>query len=57
MHRRSPPPTSVGTAPFGLVVGRTPVAAVCHSVLGSTSTGNRELELAEAWEAEDLVKG
>jgi hypothetical protein len=32
--RRSPPLASVGTAPFGLVVGRTPVAAFCHGVLG-----------------------
>jgi hypothetical protein len=44
-------------APFGLVVGRTPVAAVCHEVLVSTSIGNRELGLEKAWKAEDLVKG
>jgi hypothetical protein len=44
-------------APFGLVVGQTPVAAVCHGVLGSTSTGNRELGLAKAWKAENLAKG
>jgi hypothetical protein len=44
-------------APFGLVVGRTLVAAVCHGVPGNTSTGNRELGLAKAWKAEDLVKG
>jgi hypothetical protein len=34
-----------------------PVAAVCHGVLGSTNTGKRELGLAKAWKAEDLVKG
>jgi hypothetical protein len=55
--RRSPPPTSAGTAPFGLVVGRTHVAAVFHGVLGSTSTRERELGLAKAWKAEELVKG
>jgi hypothetical protein len=32
---------SAGTAPFSLVVGRTPVAAVCHGALGSTSTGEK----------------
>jgi hypothetical protein len=48
---------SAGTAPFGLVVGRAPVAAVCHGVLGSTSTGNGELGLAKAWKVENLVKG
>jgi hypothetical protein len=36
---------------------RTPVAVVCHGVLGSTSTGSRELGLAKAWKADDLVKG
>jgi hypothetical protein len=35
--RRSPPPTSAGTAPFGLVAGRAPVAAIGHEVFGSTS--------------------
>jgi hypothetical protein len=32
------------------------VAAVGHEVLGSTSTKEKELGLAEAWKAEDLVK-
>jgi hypothetical protein len=44
-------------APFGLVVGRTPTAVVFHGVLGRTSTRDRELGLAKAWKAEDLVKG
>jgi hypothetical protein len=34
-----------------------PIAAVYHGVLGSTSTGEKELGLAKAWKAEDLVKG
>jgi hypothetical protein len=55
--RRSPPPTSADTAPFGLVVGRTPTAAIWHGVLGSTSTGEKELGLAKVWKVEDLVKG
>jgi hypothetical protein len=36
--RRSPPLTSAGAAPFSLVAGWTPVAAVGHGALGSTST-------------------
>jgi hypothetical protein len=31
---------SAGAATFGLVVGRTPAAAVCHGALGSTSAWN-----------------
>jgi hypothetical protein len=34
-----------------------PIAVVYHGVLGSTSTGEKELGLAKAWKAEDLVKG
>jgi hypothetical protein len=45
---RSPPPASAGTASFGFVIGRTLVAAICHGVPGSTSSGNRELGLAKA---------
>jgi hypothetical protein len=57
-NQRSPPPASAGTAPFGLIIGPTPVAAVCHGVLGSTtSTGEKRLRLAKAWKIEDLVKG
>jgi hypothetical protein len=44
-------------APFVLVVGPTPVAAVCHAALGSTRTGEKKLGLAKAWKAEGLVKG
>jgi hypothetical protein len=44
-------------APFGLVVGPTPVAAACHGALESTSTRKKKLGLAEAWKAEDLLKG
>jgi hypothetical protein len=39
----SPPPTSAVTTPFGFVVGQTLVAVVGHGVLGSTSSGNKEL--------------
>jgi hypothetical protein len=56
-NQRSPPPASVGAAPFGLVAGPTPVAAACHGAFGSTSTGEKKLRLAKAWEAEDLMKG
>jgi hypothetical protein len=48
---------SADTAPFGLVVGRTPVAAVCHGVIESTSIIEKNLGLAKARKAEDLVKG
>jgi hypothetical protein len=48
---------STDTASFGLVVGPTPVAAAYHRVLGSTSTGEENLELVKAWKIEDLVKG
>jgi hypothetical protein len=34
-----------------------PVAAVGHGFLGSTSTEDKELGLAKAWKAKDLVKG
>jgi hypothetical protein len=44
-------------APFGLVVGRTPVAAVCHGVLGSTSTGEKELGLGRLGAPEVLIYG
>jgi hypothetical protein len=55
-NQRSPPPASAGVAPFGLVAGRVPVAATCHGAFGSTSTGEKELRLAKAWEADDLMK-
>jgi hypothetical protein len=56
-NQRSPPPASAGAAPFGLVAGPTPVAVAYHGVFGSTSTGEKKLRLAKAWEAEDLMKG
>jgi hypothetical protein len=56
-NQRSPPPASAGTASFGLVAGQMHVAAACHGAFGSTSTGEKKLRLAKAWEAEDLVKG
>jgi hypothetical protein len=34
-----------------------PVAAACHEVFGSTSTGEEKLRLAKVWKVEDLVKG
>jgi hypothetical protein len=39
---------SAGAAPFSFVAGRTFVAAVGHEVLGSSSTEEKELGLAEA---------
>jgi hypothetical protein len=56
-NQRSPPPTSTNAAPFGLVTGRAPVAAVCHGAFESTSIGEKELRLAKAWEACGLMKG
>jgi hypothetical protein len=56
-NQRSPPPASTSTAPFGLVVGPTPIAAACHGAFGSTSSGEKKLGLAKAWKIEDLVKG
>jgi hypothetical protein len=56
-NQRSPPPVSAGAAPFGLITGPAPIAAACHGAFGSTSTGEKELRLANAWEADDLMKG
>jgi hypothetical protein len=55
--QRSSPLASAGAAPFGLVIGPTPIAAACHGAFGSTSTGEKKLGLAKAWKIEDSVKG
>jgi hypothetical protein len=47
---------SVGTAPFSLVVGWTP-PPLAMEFLGVLVLEEKELGLAKAWEAEDLVKG